>query len=194
MVAHHPILDNATMTNRKSIRPRRETCFALLCAALVTTTGCRYLAVQAYAEVRGAQGVVHTPSPVSPTAFNRFRDVEFQPARSEFSAPMIPSALLRSYDDAGIAAIGRLRDKFPGGEPTVRIAASFLYFQSRSFTAGAEAIARVQFFDGSSMMLDSIVRAESESFRAGDEVALAHALVDAIIRLLRGPVEPDAAE
>lgn len=180
------------MTNRKPTRLRREISFALLCAVLITTTGCRYLAVQAYAEVVGAQGTVHTPSPIPPTAFDRFRDVGFETARCEFAPPMIPRALLRAYDDGCIEAIGKLRDKFPGGEPSVRITASFLYFQARSFTAGAEAIARVQFFDGGSMMLDSLVRAESESFNAGDEAALARAVVDAIIRLLRGPVTEGA--
>lgn len=166
----------------------------LALAVLPATTGCRYVATQAFAEVRGAQAEIHTPAPVSSNAFQRFRDVEFLPARSDFGGRMIPRALLRAYDDSGIEAIGKLRDRFPGGEPVVRIATEILYFQSKSLMSGAEALARVQFVDGSSIVLDSIIRAESESFRAGDEVALARAIMDAIVRLLRGTAESEKPE
>jgi hypothetical protein len=166
----------------------------LLCAALTAATGCRYVATQAFAEVRGAQAEIHTPAPVHSSAFERFRDVEFDPARSDFGERMIPRALLRAYDDAGIEAIGKLRDRFPGGQPVVRIATEILYFQSKSLMGGAEALARVHFSDGSSSIFDSIIRAESESFRAGDEAALARAIMDAIVRLLRGTAESSKSE
>src|SRR5262245_17997878 len=137
-----------------SQRTRITTCgLGVLVGLLPLMSGCRYLAVQALHEVRGAQGTVHTPTPIAATAFDRFRDVEFQTARADFSDPMVPRALMRAFDDSGVEAIGKLRDKFPGGEPAVRISATFLYFQKQSFTAGGEAIARVQFLDGSSVLV-----------------------------------------
>lgn len=163
-------------------------------AALPFATGCRYVATQTIAEVRGAKAEIHAASPVSSTAFERFRDVEFQPAHSDIGDRVVPAALLYAYNDGAIEAIGKLRDRFPGGEPVVHIIANMLYFQKKSLMSGAEALARVQFTSGGSLVLDSVIRAESESFRAGDEAALARAIVDAIVRLLRGTPEAENAE
>ncbi len=158
----------------------------VLTVAALLNTGCFTLVKQAYSEVRGAQGdfrLISERSGPGPGA------VEFRPITTTLGR-LTPAAVMRAYDRCANLAAARLRGG--SGEERARLIvdSELVYFQRKGLLSGAQLLVRVRLQSAGEGIIDGLVVAESNSFREGDEDALAQAAVDAISRYLaaRRPV------
>lgn len=154
----------------------------LLVGALATQSGCVTLARQAISEVRGAQGDV---LPIGSTfAAPQSGSIRAAPATSSVGPPIVPASLLRQWDliaeeilvtpGAGASAAGELL-----------IETDFLYFSEKGLLDQAMCLARVRMMRDGKPVGDVMLLAESKSFRAGDDRALARAAAEALRKYLR---------
>jgi hypothetical protein len=163
----------------------RRVAFVLLAANAALVTGCFTMAKQAYSEVRGAQGELLPIREMSAAALARYQSVDFTPATTTVGARICPPAVLRAYDRSANQLAARLRQQsYPGGVPSLRIDSDVLYFQGKGLLSGALMLTRVRMLVGDELVGDTLVKAESNSFRAGGEGDLAKASLDALARLL----------
>lgn len=155
-------------------------------AALGGLSGCTTVAKQAFQEWRGAHGKVFLVQPVDEDALRKYETVHIDRATSTAGDQLCPPELLHWYDRCAAQESLDLRDDYPGGQPMLHVAPEILYFQKKGILSGAELLARVKMFDddSSNVVVDAIVRSESEAFRAGGEKALARANVEAIGKFL----------
>jgi len=155
----------------------------LLAAAALLNTGCFTLVKQAYSEVRGAQGEFR---PISDRLLSTPRSIEFRPITTTLGR-LTPTAVIRAYDRCTALASARLR-ALGGDERTpLTVESELVYFQRKGWLSAAQLLVRVKLQDAGAAPVEGLVVAESNSFREGDEDALAQAAVDAITRYLGVP-------
>lgn len=153
-----------------------------LCLSLLS--GCTTMLKQGWQELKGAQGEVHPITEIGERALMRFNKIEFEPATTTVGPKYCPPSLLRAYDDAALAAVTELSTWYTGGSPALSISTEVLYFQKKGLLSKAMCLTRINMTSEGRLMLDALVLAESGSFRAGDEEALAEACVKAIQEFL----------
>lgn len=158
--------------------------FTVLAALGLSLTGCMTAIKQAFHEAKGATGEVFTTSEVADGALERFQSIEFRPATTEVGPKITPPTLLLGFDNGAREVMTDLKPDYPGGAPTLTIDTTLLYFQSKGILSGAEALARVKMFDGDRIVVDSVVRSESDAFSAGGEDALSSALARGVRKFL----------
>jgi len=155
---------------------------------LLALTGCVgaafTVAKQAVREVRGAQGELLLITEDRPTDLRAIRGVEFAPAYSTLGSRWCPPRLLQAYDRCANQLLPRLRAYYPGGTPTLTIESEVVYFQKKGLFGAAQMLTRVRMRNGQSLLVDGLLKTESESFREGDEDDLARASVEALGRFL----------
>ncbi|MCC6360252.1 MAG: hypothetical protein IT450_16025 [Phycisphaerales bacterium] len=156
----------------------------LAAVAVMPLTGCMTAIKQALREAKGATGEVFPTREVRPGELERFNGVAFRPATTDVGERITPAALLLGFDNGAREIAGDLAADYPGGDPTLTIQTSLIYFQSKGILSGAEALARVKMLEGDRVVIDSVVRSESDAFRAGDEEALSAALARGIRKFL----------
>lgn len=152
--------------------------------ALVAGSGCSSVVKQVIAEGRGAKAELMPLRTVAARELTGYQAVSFSPARTELPPSLCPPRLLSEYDREAARRVEKLGPHFPGGEPALAIDTDVLYFQEKSFFGSAECLARVKLRSGGGVVVDALVRAESRSFRAGDEEGLAKACVRALCDFL----------
>ncbi len=154
-----------------------------LCGAAFISSGCTAVAGQALKEARGARG---TPILLraAPTAV-RGQSLQFTPAGTSLGPQVAPPAVLAAWDRAAGQLAARLVKEYPGGEPVLTLDADVLYFQGKGVSSGGLLLVHVLTRIGNEPAGDVLLRAESESFRAGNEDALSRAAVDALGKYLR---------
>jgi hypothetical protein len=166
----------------------------LIVASLLPLTGCFTLAKQAYNEARGAQGEVLPISNIKDRALAEYKTIEFTPATTTVGSRICPPEVLHAYDRAARALQSRLKPLFPGGEPALKADSDVIYVQTKGILGGALMLTRIRLHAADELVIDALVRAESESFRAGGENDLAQASASALERFLeqkkRGPAAP----
>jgi len=163
---------------------RRELALVLLATIAWSLTGCSTLAKQAYKEVRGAQGKVLPATDVVPQALSKYQSIEFTPATTS-AGQLCPATLLRAYDRSASQVGTQLQSTYPGGAPTLTVDSDILYFQGKGALSGAFMLTRAKLRDGERVAGEVFLRAESDSYRAGGEDALANASVNALAKFLK---------
>lgn len=156
-----------------------------LAAALVPLTGCLTILRQGFQEVRGARAEVLTIDDVPGQPLAGYRSLEFEPATTTAGPRICPPELLEAYDRAANDSQRHLRELFPGGGPALRVGSEILYFQKKGLLSAAQCLTRLRVYGEDRLLVDAIVRAESQAFREGDERALAEASWKAVRRFLR---------
>jgi hypothetical protein len=167
---------------------------AALSLHLPLLTGCFTLAKQAYAEARGAQADVLIIAGVPDVQLARIAHLQFTPATTTVGSRICPPPVLRAYDRCIQQIEPRLKTLYPGESPALVIASEIAYFQGKGLLGGALMLTRVRMTAGNELVLDALVRAESDSFRAGGESDLANASAQALYRLLDRPKRGAAPE
>jgi hypothetical protein len=162
----------------------------LLALHALLLTGCTTIAKQAFHEVRGAQGEVLLITESRPSGLARYQGLQFTPATSTVGSRICPPELLRAYDRSASQAASKLRADYPGGSPALTIDSEILYFQRKGFLSGAIMLTRVKLRSSDQPVLDAVVRAESDAFRAGGEEDLAQASLDALCKFLEKHKNP----
>jgi|GEM_PF-2277336 len=157
-----------------------------LLAVSLSTTGCFTIAKQAFQEARGAQADVVAVTELRAGTLARYRAIEFLPAKTTVGPKLCPPEVLRAYDYCANQTRAELRRLFPGEEPRLTVASEVLYFQKKGLLGGALMLTRVRLSEGDQLLADVVVKAESESFRAGGEDDLAGASLSALRRFLEG--------
>lgn len=152
----------------------------LLTGLVFPLTGCMTAIKQAFREAKGATGEVFTTREVAAGELERFNSVVFRPATTDVGERITPTSLLLGFDNGVREISGDLAADYPGGDPTLTIQTTLIYFQAKSVLGGAEALARVKMLEGDRVVVDSVVRSESDAFRAGNEDALSAALARGI--------------
>jgi hypothetical protein len=170
------------------IRRTRELALVLLAASPLSLTGCigaaATVAKQAFKEVRGAHADVLQATDMGRQTLGTYRGIEFTPATTS-AGRLCPVSLLRAYDRAARQLGPELASTFAGGAPTLTVDSDILYFQGKGMLSGAFMLTRVKLRDGERTAGELFVRAESESFHAGGEDALASASVNALGKFLK---------
>jgi hypothetical protein len=164
---------------------------------LTVVPGCSSVVKQVIAEGRGAKAELMPLRPVATRELSGFQGVSFSPARTELPPSLCPPRLLSEYDREAARRVEKLAKHFPGGEPALTVDTDVLYFQEKSLFGSAECLTRVKLRSGGSLVVDALVRAESRSFRAGDEEGLAKACVRAVYDFLldqKGVKQEDKAK
>jgi hypothetical protein len=178
---------------------RRALSLVLLASTLLPLAGClgaaASVATHALKEVRGAHADVLPATDVGRQTLSKYQGIEFTPAMTT-AGRLCPPSLLRAYDRATSQIGTQLQSAFPGGAPTLTIDSDILYFQGKGMLSGAFMLTRVKLRDGQRVTGELFVRAESESFHAGGEDALANASVTALGKYLkaRGAVRAGGTE
>jgi len=165
-----------------------------LALLLFPLAGCRLLIKQSIDEFKGAQGDVLLINELPDSGLMKYSGVEFEPATTTVGDKLAPPRLLRAYDSHAQEQVEELRDVYPGGAPTLRIASEVLYFQKKGLMSAAECMARVRMRDGDTLIVDALVRAESEAFTAAGEDPLAGACIKALAKFLRSWKEDPQTE
>jgi hypothetical protein len=160
----------------------------LLATSLLPLAGCigaaATVAKQALKEVRGAHADVLPVTDVGRQVLSKYQSIEFTAATTS-AGRLCPTTLLRAYDRSANQLRPQLESAFPGGAPTLTVDSDVLYFQGKGMLSGAFMLTRVQLRDGDRVTGELFVRAESESFHAGGEDALASASVTALGKFLK---------
>ena len=147
--------------------------------------GCTTAAKQAFYEVRGAEAKVLLARALDEDALLAYQAVHFEQPTSPFAPRICTPSLLRKYNDSCRDLQPELIGEYPGGEPALRISSEILFFQEKGLLGSAMCLTRVQMRDQDRLVVDSIVLAESESFREGGETAMAQASAKAIGKFLK---------
>lgn len=171
----------------------RAVAFLVLAVAAAGAAGCLTIAKQAFHEAVGAQGEFLPIRELSPSALARYRSVEFKPASTTVGDRICPPELLRAYDRSLARLAASLRAEYPGGEPGLVVDSEVLYFQRKGLLGGALMLTRVRLRCAEELVLDGLLRAESDAFRAGGEPDLAQASADALGKLLVQPKRSERA-
>jgi len=164
----------------------------LVATCSLGTTGCFTLAKQAFHEAVGAKGDVITISG-GPEELSRFRSVDFKAATTTVNDRLCPPELRRAYDRSARQCAAKLAANFTGGEPTLTVASEVLYFQKKGLLSGAFMLTRVRMSAETESVIDAILRAESDAFRAGGEDDLARASCEALRAFLEQGLSHPAA-
>ena len=159
--------------------------FVLLTASTLCATGCFTAVKQAYNEVRGAQAELLFVGEARQAGWSQYRSVEFTPATTTIGQRLCPPGLLRTYDMAASQLVSRLKAAYPGGEPALTVDSEVVYFQKKGLLSGALLLARVKMHADGQPVVDAILKAESQSFRAGGENDLAQAGIEELGKFLR---------
>lgn len=156
---------------------------AVLCAlaGLCTGTGCSTILKQGFYEARGAQGQVLPMQDLSFADQNSFGEVRFAPATTTASDRIISRELLSAYDRLAPRAVEDVQAAYETDGPPLTVECELIYFQNKGMLSPALLLARVRFLSGERLVQDSLVKVESQAFRAGDEESLARATLDAIV-------------
>ncbi len=156
-----------------------------LVLSLLPTTGCFTVMRQAISEVRGAKADVLVISGGAEGAAHTHL-VRLESTTTTVGPPIVPAGLVGSYTHRAEELFATLADVQPESGPTLSVASDVLYFSERGLLGTALALTRVRMRQESQLLADVLVRAESSSFREGDEKAVAEASVKALIKYLRG--------
>lgn len=166
------------------MRTRLLSLLVLSGLTVIAGSGCSSVVKQVIAEGRGAKAELKPLRTVAARELSGYQGVSFSPARTELPPSLCPPRLLSEYDREAARRVEQLAKHFPGGEPALTVESDVLYFQEKSFFGSAECLARVKLRSAGGVVMDALVRAESRSFRAGDEEGLAKALVREICEFL----------
>ncbi len=169
----------------------RRAAVVVLAASWLGTTGCFTIAKQAYHEAVGAKGDV-IPITGGPEGLSRYRSVEFKPATTTVNDRLCPPELRRAYDRCTGQSAAKLGATFPGGDPKLTVASEILYFQKKGLLSGAFMLTRVRMSADTDLIIDALLRAESDAFRAGGEDDLARASCEALRVFLEHGKPPPA--
>lgn len=166
----------------------RSLLVVLLVTFSTTLTGCTTAIKQVYHEVRGAKSEVMLVRNVSENAIAPYQDVQFDAVTTSVGSKICPPSLLAAYNEAAAVRRDRLREAYPGGSPALRITSDLIYFQEKGLLSGAVLLARVKLHDrdDNRVVVDTLVRTESKSFRKGGGGDLAESNVRAIGKMLEG--------
>jgi hypothetical protein len=158
----------------------------LLIVLLLPLSGCTTALKQAYYEVRGAQSDILLITELREDALAPYRRLVLEPTTTTVGDRICPPRALRLYDEHLADAVQDLRSVYPGGEPGLRINSEIVYTQKKGLLSGALALVRVRLRDTGDdhLVVDTLIRTESKSFREGGENALAESSVKALRRLL----------
>lgn len=140
----------------------------------------------AYYEFKGAGADLKLNQAADDRTLAQYDAVEFDPAQTTLGDKLVSRALLAAYDRAARQAVEKLRDEgFGGATRPVRVATEFIYCQEKGLLSAGLAIARVKVTGESQLLLDAIIKAESQAFTRGGEDDLAEASVRALQKYLR---------
>lgn len=156
----------------------------LLALSALGTTGCLGMLKQGYSEARGARGEVLPITENFDGPLARMQSIEFTPATTTVGSRICSPELLRAYDRNANQVVARLKPLYPGGTPLLRIDSELLYFQKKGLLGGAMLLARVKLHADDRLVLDALVKVESDAFRAGGEEDLAQGATDALRKFL----------
>lgn len=152
-------------------------------ALLVLNAGCgastaMSVGKYAFAELKGAKGEL-IPIREGSDAALQTAALDFKPAQTTSGARLAPATLLRAVD----AAASRVAAQTQGRAKQLGVETDVVYFQSKGLSSGAMLLARMTFRSGAEVVAEYMGKVESESFRAGNEDALAQALLDAVAKM-----------
>jgi hypothetical protein len=175
---------------------RQRECIAcvVLVAALAPLTGCFSVVTRGYYEVRGAKGTIEFIERLAPGDLARYRSVRFEPATTTIGSKLCPSEVRTAYDRSARNLPLQLRERFPGGDPTLDIATEVLFFQKKGLFGDAQLLSRVKFKEQDRLVGDAIVVVGSKAFREGDANALAETAVKTLGKFLEKGVTPEEEE
>lgn len=158
----------------------RRSLLVVFMLGMLPLSGCMTAIKQGIYEMRGARGEVLPMADAPLTDVDSFGDVEFAPATTTVSDRIIPHELLTAYDKRAPEYVENFRADYETSSQKLLVRTDMIYFQSKGIMSPALLLARVKFFAGERLVQDSIVKVESQAFRAGDEIALANATLTAI--------------
>ena len=169
-----------------------------LAATAVLQTGCLGTVLkQGFEEVRGAHADLLPIVSVSELALAKYESVAFTPATTTIGDRLCPPGVRRAYDRSASQLLARLTRVYPGGPPTLTIDTDIVYFQKKGLFSGGQLLARVKMHGADQLVADALLKAETQSFRAGGEDNLARAAIQALQRFLvryKQGSEPEAAD
>ena len=157
----------------------------LILTTLFPLAGCTTAAKQVLYEYCGARAKVHLVNELGEHELMPYQSVHFESSTSTVTPHICTFSLLRKYDDSCQTMEHDLRDEYPGGEPALRVSSEINYFQRKGLLGSAMCLTRVKMRDGERLVVDAVVLAVSNAFRAGGETALAEASAKAIGKFLK---------
>ncbi len=159
-----------------------------LALSLLPLTGCFTVMRQALSEVRGAQADVVVISGGAEGAARSYV-LRLEPTTTTVGPPIVPTGIVGEYERLARAGFAAATKDQPEGGTVLSVAGDVMYFSRKGLLGTALALTRVRMRQDSQLVADVLLRAESSSFREGDEKALAEASVKALVRYLRGKAD-----
>ena len=153
---------------------------AALLATCVSQAGYTKVIMQGVHEVRGASAELHLVTEVGENELAGFGAIRFEPLETSIGSRLCPPALHDEYDAAAAEWQRKLAMHYSGDGPGLAVRSEVLYFQEKGLLGSALMLSRVRMHTMERLVVDGIVLAESKSYRAGDEDALAAATLEAI--------------
>jgi hypothetical protein len=147
--------------------------------------GCSTLAKQGYSEFKGAQSELKIVGAAQSGAVKNASGIEFKAAKSSIGPEVVGPTVLQTYDAEARKVAEKLAGNFKGKDAKLVVDSDLLYYQGKGITSGGMLLTHVRVHAGDKLVLDTLIKTESESFRSRDEAALTRSAVEALGKQLQ---------